>query len=787
MPDILTLEALDWTLTVWTKDTVKAVSRLKQTLDVRGKTAPATLLRFNPPLGVFGEDRDLTEFAVENYLLFFENKLYEFEFTFTHGLFAPEYVPFIKHRLSKVEDAFHFSERSQLLRGSIDFGNDIGWFRLKLAYYTPEGKPKEQTISFEVWPLKMDMETDLNVIQQVIDRQYPLWRFALSNKTELELERSRKPHERFPLLWLAQFSSLREELEKGVKEILNAPHRRLQSYPRHLRAERLKKRLNPKLEEQITNDLTQGITHRRYQFDQRKLSTDTPENRFIKQVLKQCVREIGQLTAHARRHDKEPEQSRFSKTFYEELEQWQQPLQKQLNHPLFRELGKFNGLSGESLVLHQRPGYAQVYRVWQQLRMYLDVLGQKQDASISVKSIAELYEVWCFLEVRRILTEVLGFAEITASKAQLKAGLNGLSFKDGRQAGFKLKRDDISINLSHEPVFSCISDVKQGVYSWTTTQKPDILLEVTFDDRPALFWVFDAKYRIAGNEEQDVAPDDAINQMHRYRDALVYADSQTVDHRKSRPVYGAFVLYPGWFDEKAGVNPAQASIDAVGIGAFPLLPGASGPESGLWLTEFLRQQFGAAPAVAPTVEKYRQTLTDRHYVQEAVRIGYGGMEKPVRYKDLTLVTALGGGRTAEYMEGFRTGKARWYHMPVATTEKKLLRIAHHVMGEIRYCALTVHIAGTYQREIRFVYPVVSIQRVMRRMISREQAGSGKIKKPEQEYWLFEFGAALADSNICVEVPGHRDATFKFMLTGLDDLKAASEWKTVHHRYASLLK
>ena len=45
--------------------------------------------------------------------------------------------------------------------------------------------------------------------------------------------------------------------------------------------------------------------------------------------------------------------------------------------------------------------------------------------------------------------------------------------------------------------------------------------------------------------EYDHIPDDAINQMHRYRDALIHlekADDGITE--KSRPVVGAFVLYP---------------------------------------------------------------------------------------------------------------------------------------------------------------------------------------------------------------------------------------------------
>ncbi|MBK8675991.1 MAG: DUF2357 domain-containing protein [Cellvibrionales bacterium] len=74
----------------------------------------------------------------------------------------------------------------------------------------------------------------------------------------------------------------------------------------------------------------------------------------------------------------------------------------------FREVGDFNGMSRESLVLHQKAGYSGVYRIWQQLKLYLDTLGAA--SSISMKTVADLYEVWCLLEILRMLIE-LGFEE----------------------------------------------------------------------------------------------------------------------------------------------------------------------------------------------------------------------------------------------------------------------------------------------------------------------------------------------------------------------------------------
>lgn len=76
---------------------------------------------------------------------------------------------------------------------------------------------------------------------------------------------------------------------------------------------------------------------------------------------------------------------------------------------------------------------------------------------------------------------------------------------------------------------------KTEIKSYLNTQKPDILLEVLFPNKQRFIWLFDAKYRLSSDDkEDDLVPDDAINQMHRYRDALVWAKQ---DEGKSRPVF----------------------------------------------------------------------------------------------------------------------------------------------------------------------------------------------------------------------------------------------------------
>lgn len=765
MPEVFRISSADdWDLTVWTKDDETPRNRLRKTLAERGLGFPPAVIRFSPSISIASSDGDVLPPAAEHHLpvpVFFENRQYEFDFSFSSISAASP--PKISHWRTDVEDLFHLSRDRKSLRGSISFGNDIGWFRLCL-----EHGGRKQYISFEVLPTKMDLAGDYEHISNAIDKAYPLWRFSFARKTDLELASSRKAHEHFPLLWLALFRNLREYLEQAVRLICRSPHSRLLPRERFFRPDRLKGRLSPRLEERITEQCANGQNHRRHGIETKRLSVDTPENRFVKMVLTRSSRSLGAFLAKARVNEGVPEQGRLSRAFFEELESWRRPLEQRLAEPLFREVGDYAGMTGESLVLHHRAGYAKVYRIWQELKLYLDLFGRS--ASVSLKSISELYEVWCLLEIRRMLEE-LGFEEDFTRKARLRTKGFEKGLVDGMGTAFNMIRpaDGLKIRLAHEPCFDRRGN--SGIFSFTTPQKPDILLEATFTDSRRIRWVFDAKYRIAPDDDKefDLIPEDAVNQMHRYRDALIHrSKTDDGDDEKSRPVVGAYVLYPGWFGDEKGDNPYGLWIDEVGIGGFPLLPG----RENRWLKEFLRGKFGTAAVQPPDA--------DEHLLHESVRIPPTGL-KLERYSDLTLAVSLGStaGRDKNYVARFLEGTAGWYHLPVSTSDKKSPRA---VMRELRYCAVALHKPGHEGRLIEYLYDVKSVTLAKRCSLTVEQ--SGKIDPGnENEYWLFELGPARPLSRP-VQISGVRP--FRFRLTSSQGMLAGKPWQELEERYLGVI-
>lgn len=740
MPDVLKLATPDWTLSIWAKDIESSRAKLNETLAGRGMPMPESKVQFSQPLkasitspdaiGTEGFGKQLQQLPLEKPILF-ENKAYEFEFEFdtlSSGVLeaADEIQPEIRHHLTSINEAFRCVRRKDYLalRGTINFGNNIGWFRLPLRYQTMRSQV-DISLAFEVWPTKLDMQSDLISMNAQIDEAFPLWRFTVAEKTQESIGRSKSANSSFPLLWLSHFESLRAELELGVKQVLNSPHSRLVSYNQRVPADRVSQRISARKEEAIVSDVRAG----RIQpvlITKKRLSVDTAENRFVKMVLNSSSRKLLRFEQAVASHNNVPDQQRISDAFSETLIGWRRTLTKSAKHSMFREVGAFTGLNSESLVLQNRFGYSKIYRAWISLKRYFDLLGD--DSAISVRNIAQLYEIWCFLTVRDTLIE-LGFKESLRNSNTLKTSHLGTEMQDGITAAFEFSRaDGTTIRLAHEPVFTRSSTPNK---SWTVTQKPDILLEATLNTGDKFIWLFDAKYRVNHQEingtNVDKVPEDAINQMHRYRDALIHQNKGQQYATKSRPVFGAFALYPGAFNQTAGniaTNPYSHSIREVSIGAFPLLPSAGAEDAGTaWLKQYLRENLGNG---------IESVNSDDFYVADASRIPLYGMQT-TRHKNLCFIGfAAVSSRSKAYIANIRSGKAEWYHTRAS-------QVPTAVISELNSVVIPTHNPKTQKVDAWYIYPIQSFDKRQRKDITEQQAGTSKVTNPERPFWLLKLG------------------------------------------------
>lgn len=181
-------------------------------------------------------------------------------------------------------------------------------------------------------------------------------------------------------------------------------------------------------------------------------------------------------------------------------------------------------------------------------------------------------------------------------------------------------------------------------------QQPDIVLKISKNDLKEnlkLTYLFDAKYRIASDDNidsKDCPPDDAINQMHRYRDAIYYQES-TESSRRKKEVIGAYVLFPGSdsADDVRNLN-FHKSIETVNIGAYPLIPGSKKEHNNELLTGFLQE-----------------ILLDRS--SAAVLRNDIAPYKALEYEDPDGLVLAGFVSSEKQRRYFISGNAEIYHMP----------------------------------------------------------------------------------------------------------------------------
>ena len=389
---------------------------------------------------------------------------------------------------------------------------------------------------------------------------------------------------------------------QAVKTIVDCPRNRLVQKETYLRADKLK-RLTPQLEIQLTE-------HRKnpahlYRTEHPIACVDTMENRFLKYCIIFIAEKFSDLKCRIINSYKQ-----LTEKYIINLNQQQEELQRLVHHPFFRTVGEFRGFTQESLILKQATGYSEIYHDWIILSCGYDL---KEGAnSLELKDIAKLYEIWCFIELKNIIKELLGNeVETNYSKRPEKKFITQLG--KGKLSKVIFSKHNIELaKICYNPKSYVgeeqLSTIIPCTTSYTVSQQPDIILQLTRRDIKQgikLTYLFDAKYRIGDTQDNvDTPPDDAINQMHRYRDAIYYIDQDTKQLKKE--VIGGYILFPGNGEDSAVEEMNfYKSIGKVNIGAFPLRPQDN--ESKELLRGFLKRLIWECP----TYQILEQTFTHK--------------------------------------------------------------------------------------------------------------------------------------------------------------------------------
>lgn len=483
----------------------------------------------------------------------------------------PGAIPEVRHRDPLlVQDLDSFTD-DQSISGPINFRRQVGFSRLDF-------RVGNQTLSLllEVFPTKIDYATDFERVVKDISgasralaleylrATYRTGSLAKAQPTELE--------------WV---SLLREEiasLQKSVEYINAFPRKALVRGAQLQRTERVQAS-DSRARQSIVRRQGTGpwveTPHgriREFVYAHQSLETlDTVEHRWIHQQLFLVATKLEQnvRSLDAEAEVKRKKRQKISERFQAERREicaLVSSVHTLRGLPVFRSATANVVDTPPSLQLTSATGYGDAFRSLLVLRHGLDPtsLGTRQ---YSLSDIHELFEKWCFLEVIRIACTHYGVPEnmrdlVTVTEKGIRVGL-----KPGKATRVRFSGQQ-KLEVSYNETF-------RGL---TGSQRPDIVLRFMDAKQVPLVVILDAKYRVDAAEETVRAyglpapPQDAINALHRYRDAIVIDDTE---RGLIRPVVRGAALYPLSADDSKPFPTSKLSraLEVLGIGAIPFLPG----------------------------------------------------------------------------------------------------------------------------------------------------------------------------------------------------------------------
>ena len=515
----------------------------------------------------------------EKHPVLFETCEYQFAVEFNHLYDTTniKHLPKVKHRLKSVGEGFKFypnGRHSGILVGSIDFLNSPGKFSFAFEYWDEENHVATEQIEMYVASPKLDTKNDLQQITELINQEYENYVFDYLTLTfsSFSLVRAERNNN---IIWLSIFKNVVDEYFRSVRFVMSRPNNKPVRKIYYSRPERIR-RWSPQQEERY-RDLGKDAEMHFFRYEQTENTINTRENRFVKYSLHMLGKKFREVFAEVssiyKDMDKDERKALYGyNKLFRQLE----------TSSFFSKVGEFEGFRQESAVLQQRSGYSQIYKAWLMLKNSLELVDGKTD--IGMKKIWELYEIWCFLVMKRLIAKVLGLdindtEHIHENKSEMLNTM--LKSEMSHSVEFINSSNGDIIRLEYQHTYNRSS---KEFKTTTTEQRPDIVVTITKPNGFVLTYLYDAKYRVQDDKndgELDEGVDidladyplpDAINQMHRYRDAIYYAMKED-ERPRGKEIIGGYILFPGRTEGDAVENRYfYKSIKKVNIGAFPLLP-----------------------------------------------------------------------------------------------------------------------------------------------------------------------------------------------------------------------
>lgn len=515
-------------------------------------------------------------------LYFFEWQ--KIQYNYTNGedsQFRPPFELRVNERCLKKSVS---KSKVHLLTGQFSFNDTVGETNIQI-------RDSENKLVFnlqtEVFPQKMDYKSDYKAM--VEDISSIIQNLAVDSlkdtfrKSRAKLSGHATEHE-----WWNILDVLFDQIIVSLNVIKRQPRHEIKTDKRVLPVEKIKQASKDNLNwlrknSQYANKKASGLKFgERHYFthalsSKKYVSYDTYENRFVAWAVKNVIEQL-------RKYHQHTEANKGNKDYAQRLRRmkdYQSRLQGILHTNPLNEVGEFEKRSHFSTSLTRGAGYRDFMHVYLFLIRGLEITNN-DIFKIEQKDISTLYEYWCFLMLVKLLKEqnknIVDFQDLI----KIRAGKFKVELVKGEPSKVKFKKPNSTETTT---IYFNREFTKDKGKTLTYNQKPDYAIEFKKDGYVKPFWyLFDAKYRFEEHKQKDLeiknnynVPQDAIGQLHRYRDAILHTQSTNSSYRSAIKNLGGIILYPYPLSEETfKQNDYYKSIAEVNIGAMPFLSSKTG-------------------------------------------------------------------------------------------------------------------------------------------------------------------------------------------------------------------
>jgi hypothetical protein len=479
----------------------------------------------------------------------------------------------LRHRDPALTRGLAHEDEGRVVAGAVDFGGQIGRSGLVVAV----GGVEEVRVEVDVFPTKVTA-ADVETMRADVDEALAGLAFEYLRATATPFAQGMGPLRR--ATWLTLLHRTLPALEAALDRIAARPHRELEREAELVRAEHVR-RPDAALRRAVRQRRGAGGAQRlrsgvpvRARLPERlaRATLDTAEHRWLRARLDAARHTLADL--HTEESLRPPTARR--RRVLADLTDAEHRLGRLLRLTPLAEASPGPPPTPTPRLL-AAPAYAEAYAACRALDLSLTVA----DGPVphATKDLWALYEMWCYLTVVRRVAAHLD--RPVPAPAFFRAEHRGVRFllRRGRRHAVTLRRGDLRATVTYNPRFASRSAL--------LAQRPDLLLTVKRRGAVRRF-VLDAKYRRDDSARYvrrygaPGPPEEALGDLHRYRDAIVEAAG-------GRSVEEAVALYPYCPTEAEAFTGRRlwTSIQRIGVGAIPLVPGAAD-----WLDRWLQRVLG---------------------------------------------------------------------------------------------------------------------------------------------------------------------------------------------------